>query len=181
MGVDKAAIRLSDADGRSGPTLAERTVDLLLEACSPAVEVGPGRTCLPAVAESPAGAGPLAAMVAGWDALRAGGWFGPVVVVATDLPMLTSSMLVWLAEHPASGSVVPVAGGRVQPLCARYSPADMDVAARLVRQGERALSALLDVTDPLLAGEDAWAAGAGGDAVLTDVDTPEDLRRVTGR
>jgi molybdopterin-guanine dinucleotide biosynthesis protein A len=179
MGTDKAAIRLSDDPEKTGPTLAARTAGLLLMACSPVIEVGPARSSLPAVMESPAGAGPLAAMVAGWEALLLAGWDGPVLVVATDLPRLTASMLMWLADHPASRSVVPVAEGRVQPLCARYSAPDMALAARLVQGGARSMRALLDATNPILASEELWAPQAGGSLVLADVDTPEDLDRMT--
>lgn len=178
MGRDKAAIRVQ-ADP-SGLTLASRAAGLLSEVCAAAVEVGPGHTPLPRVVESSPGQGPLYGVVAGWRALGEGGWKGPVLVVATDLPNLTGGMLGWLAGQPGDGSVVPVAHGRVQPLCARYSPADLDTAARLVAGGDRAMTALLSSIDACLAPEESWAPAAGGVAVLLDVDTPEDLRRVTG-
>ena len=162
-------------------TLAERTARILSSVCSPSVEVGPGRAGLPAVREHPEGAGPLAALVAGWAALRAGGWPGPVIVVATDLPALTPAMISWLAERTVDRSVVPVAAGRVQPLCARYSPSDLDVAAGLVAGGQRAMTALLTAIDPELVPEDVWAPAVGGRDVLADADTPEDLDRIMGR
>lgn len=90
-------------------------------------------------------------------------------------------MLEWLAGRPGGRSVVPVANGRVQPLCARYSPADLDTAAQLVAGGERSMTALLAATDPELVHESDWAPAVGGVAVLEDVDTPEDLKRVTDR
>lgn len=195
MGRDKASLRLAGTGpageqrpeatlaegGTQGWTLAERTARLLGSVCSPAVEVGPGHTRLEQVLEDPPGGGPLAALVAGWEALATGGWHGPVVVVATDLPNLSASMIGWLAGYPQSRSVVPVAAGRVQPLCARYCASDMDVAVGLVAHGHRAMTALLEATDPILAAEDEWAPAAGGAQVLVDVDTPEDLRRVVGR
>ncbi len=179
MGRDKAAIRV--AGHPAGPTLASRAAGLLSTVCSPAVEVGPGHTDLPAVVEPSPGEGPLSGLVAGWRALSEAGWYGPVLVLATDLPNLTGQMLHWLAGQPEEGSVVPVARGRVQPLCARYSPADLDTAAVLVAAGKRAMKDLLSVTDPRLATETDWADAAGGPSVLSDVDTPADLGGAGGR
>lgn len=174
MGADKASIRLRPG----GPTLAERTAALLEAATTASVEVGPGRSGLRVVTEATPRSGPLAAAVAGWAALGADGWGGPVLVVATDLPNLSGGLLRWLATHCSSRSVVPVAGGRVQPLCARYSQADMRVAAELVAAGRRAMRDLLQETEPLLASEAAWAGAAGGSHALADVDTPLDLEQV---
>lgn len=179
MGRDKASIP-SDDPG-AGTTLAARTAGLLGSVCRRAVEVGPGHSALPVVDEVGPGRGPLSALVAGWNALKAGGWDGPVLVVATDLPNLTGGMLEWLAGRPGGRSVVPVANGRVQPLCARYSPTDLDRAAQLVADGERSMKALLAATEPELVHESVWAPAVGGVSVLEDVDTPEDLKRVTDR
>ena len=193
MGRDKASLRLPPPAGvgptshsgelpdhtpDGGPTLAARTASILAAACDPAVEVGPGHTVLRAVQESRPGSGPLTAVVAGWEALGRGGWDGPVIVLATDLPNLTAAMVTWLARRPGSRSVVPVASGRVQPLCARYSPADLDVAKQLVQHGRRAMTALLEATDPELVAESEWADLVGGSDVLADVDTPDDLGRM---
>lgn len=180
MGRDKASLRL-DGPGSPRPTLAERTAAILARSCTPAFEVGPGHTSLPTVAEDPPGQGPLVALVAGWEALGRAGWRGPVIVVATDLPRLTGSMLEWLTDRPGDRSVVPVASGRVQPLCARYSPADLDLAAGLVASGKRAMTALIEAAAPELVAEEEWAPAAGGAQVLTDVDTPDDVRRMTGQ
>lgn len=175
MGSDKASLRLSPSDPE---TLAERTGRLASAVAAIALEVGPGRSSLPAVSEEPPGAGPLAAVAAGFQALTARGWGGPVLVVATDLPHLTEPLLRWLAGHPSESSVVPLRDGRVQPLCARYSRADLETATRLVRGGRQTMRDLVEATVPLLVAEDVWAdAGPGGVAAIDDVDTPEDLVR----
>jgi molybdopterin-guanine dinucleotide biosynthesis protein A len=164
MGRDKASIRPPGWDR----TFAQRTAGLVAAVAGPAVEVGPGRTFLAALSEDPPGAGPLAAVAAGWGALAAGGWRGPVLVVATDLPFLDLATLSWLAGHPTGASLVPICGGRPQPLCARYGAADLDTARRLARAGSAAMAALLAATEPLL-------VEAPRPEALRDVDTPADL------
>lgn len=178
MGLDKATLPVPAPPGGEVVTLAARSALLLGEVAGPVLEVGPGVSGLPAVREDPAGSGPLAAVAAGRAALAARGWDGPVVVVATDLPLLSPGLLSWLAGHPDRRSVVPVAAGRVQPLCARYTASDLDCARRLVGSGRRAMSDLLRAIDAVLAGEAEWAGPAGGAGALADVDTPEDLERL---
>jgi molybdopterin-guanine dinucleotide biosynthesis protein A len=177
MGVDKATLVVV---GRPEP-LARRTARLLAEATGPALEVGPGHTDLPAVLEDVPGSGPLAAVAAGVRRLRALGWDGPAVVVATDLPLLTLGLLVWLADHPSSRSVVPVAQGTPQTLCARYAPDDLERAVVLAATGRRSMRDLLEGSRALLAGPELWEGAAGGPGALTDVDTPSDLSRLRGR
>ena len=48
----------------------------------------------------------------------------PVVVVAGDMPFVTRGLVAALARERSRGAVavVPRAGGRLQPLCARYEP-----------------------------------------------------------
>ena len=183
MGRDKAAIPAAELDPDGTPpaelSLAERTARLLEDVCARSIEVGPGYSHLPSVVESPAGTGPLAAVAAGWEALAEAGWTGPVLVVATDLPCLTTGMLRWLSARPGRRSVVPVVDGRVQPLCARYSAPDMQRAVRLVAAGARAMRALIDSIDAEMAPPEEWFAAAGRMDVLADADTPDDLRRVT--
>jgi molybdenum cofactor guanylyltransferase len=63
----------------------------------------------------------------------------PVVVVAGDMPFVTRGLVAALSRERSRGAVavVPLASGRLQPLCARYEP--------------RALGALAgcDLTAPL--------------------------------
>ena len=73
-------------------------------------------------------------------------------MVATDLPRLTVNLLSWLVEHPAPGSVIPVAAGVPQTLCARYAAADLDRALALANAGRRSLRDLLNGSDALLVG-----------------------------
>jgi molybdopterin-guanine dinucleotide biosynthesis protein A len=178
MGADKAllvAMSSGPGAGPGGDTLAARTARLLAQVAGPCLEVGPGVSGLAALREEPAGAGPLVAVAAGGQALAAAGWAGPVLVVATDLPVLSVAVLEWLAEHRAFGSVVPIAGSP-QPLCARWSAADLDLAVDLVAGGARAMSDLVAAAAPTLAGADD--PGGPGSAALADADTPDDARRL---
>jgi molybdopterin-guanine dinucleotide biosynthesis protein A len=168
MGADKAA--LSPA---GGGTLAGRTAGLLAGVCVIALEVGPGGSGLPAVTDGLPGAGPLAAVATGSRALASRGWTGAALVVATDLPRLDADMLRWLAAHLHPGSVVPVASGRPQPLCARWVGADLALACRLVAGGERSMTALVEAAGPALP-----AVTPGRAAALDDADTPADARRL---
>jgi molybdopterin-guanine dinucleotide biosynthesis protein A len=184
MGRDKATIRVASGGGSHADpvtTLAERTARLLDVATEPALEVGPGYTHLRKVSESAPDNGPLSALVAGAAELRRLGWNRPVLVVATDLPRLSADMLGWLGTHEPGRSVVPLSDGRPQPLCARYEPGDLAVAARLVAEGRRSMTALLEATDPLLVPEGTWGRFAGDLRCLDDVDTPDQLDDYTSR
>jgi molybdenum cofactor guanylyltransferase len=177
LGTDKSGIDIGD-----GP-LAARTARLLQSVADPALELGPGRSSLPHVPDAQPGQGPLAAVVSGWAELRRRSFDRPVLVLATDLPFLSESLLEWLAGHPGAGSVVPVHGGQPQPLCARYCPADLDTATKLYGQGVRSMRALLAAIEPQLILPQEWQAVAGHGLALNDLDTPADLehaRRAAG-
>jgi molybdopterin-guanine dinucleotide biosynthesis protein A len=162
MGTDKATLPLGDA------TFATRAAAVLATVCAPVVEVGPGVTGLRAVREDPVGSGPLAAFLAGVDALAAP---GSVFLLACDLPFVDAVTLAAVADHAGAGSVVPVVAGRPQYACARWSAAAIAAGRAALGAGERALRVLADVDAESLAA-DALAP------LLADVDTPEDLRRL---
>lgn len=174
MGRDKATMRLS----RGGPTFASNAGRCLRDgvAPEPALEVGPGASGLPTAAdfgvEDPQ-TGPLTAVVAGAEALRRSGFCGPVVVLATDLPLATVELVSFLAGFPRPGSVVPVVGGRMQPLAARWSEADLETARRLAALGERSVRAVFRDAGSLL-DETVWRDFVPG-SVFSDVDEPGDL------
>jgi molybdenum cofactor guanylyltransferase len=170
LGVAKAELR------RDGERLADRGARLVASVCTVALEVGPGVSPLPAVREDPPGAGPLAALVAGADALARSGGRRPVLVLAVDLPFVEVPLLRWLVEHPAPGTVVPRADGRPQPLCARYAAADLTVAAALRAGGAAAMHDLLAAVPVTYEDEPRWDAVATA-AAFTDVDTPDAVRR----
>ncbi len=171
LGVDKPGLDVGE-----GP-LAERTARLLGSVADPAIEVGRGYSALPLVADPEPDRGPLAAVTFGWAELRRLSWRGPTLVVATDLPLLSEGLLLWLASHPSTRSIIPFDGDQPQPLCARYQAADLDLAVELYRAGGRAMKDLTAAIEPLRVQPDEWQAAAGHPFVLLDVDTPADLER----
>lgn len=172
MGTDKATMVV----GRRA--LGERVATCLTAVASPVVEVGPGVTHLDiVVSEAPAGGGPLAATLAGAEALWSAGSHGALLLVACDLPLVSVALLRWLAGVPGDASVLPVVAGRMQPLCARWSATDIAGAREAYRHGERSMRALTGRPGVLLADEHWW--GPVSDATsFADVDCPADLDRL---
>jgi len=173
LGRDKAALVVG------GVRLADRTAALLAGVADPVIEVGPGYTSLPCAREDPPGSGPLAAVAAGTAMLSRGrGHPAPAaaLVVATDLPRLTTGLLRLLAEHPGPGCIVPLdAGGQAQYGCARYSADALAAGQELLEAGHRSLRALLERVEVTWLTTGEWTGAAGGDDALRDIDTPEDL------
>src|SRR6476469_6389028 len=100
LGVDKATLVLD------GETLAMRTAHRLAATCAPVVEVGDGVSGLPAVRETPAGAGPLAALAAAGTWLRERGHDTPALLLAVDLPHIDEPFLRWLRDRSGAPTVV---------------------------------------------------------------------------
>jgi molybdopterin-guanine dinucleotide biosynthesis protein A len=168
MGIDKATLVVD------GETLAARAARVLTSVCDPVVEVGPGVTELRSVREEPPGSGPLAALIAGVDALVP---HGAVLLLACDLPFVEAPLLRLLAEWPGEGTVIPMAGDRLQYACARYGAAALDDARAQLVTGASSLRDAAGITDCDHVDEAVWRTVAGENA-LADVDTPDDLVRL---
>jgi molybdopterin-guanine dinucleotide biosynthesis protein A len=175
MGTDKALIEVG------GRRLVDRAAATLAAVAGPVVEVGPGWSVLPAVREDPPGSGPLAALAAGAAALREAGHDGPVLVLAVDMPRVGEALLRLLAGRPGPATAVPRAGGHPQPMCARYGPDVLAAVDERLAAGGRSLRDLLETLAPGGAvgwvEPEEWEPVAGPEA-FSDVDTPEDLRRL---
>lgn len=98
----------------------------------------------------------------------------PVVVLACDMPFLTSALISWLASRP--GSVVVEAGGRMQPLLARYEPTLAAVFERTLRDGGP-LQAAVAAADPPRLGGAALEAFGDPRRLCFNVNDREDLAR----
>ena len=175
MGTDKA---LLEVDGRR---LVDRAAAVLGAVADPVIEVGPGWSGLPAVREDPPGSGPLAALSAGAAALRAGGHDGPVLLLAVDMPSVGVELLRLLAGRAGPGTAVPRAGGHPQPMCARYGPDVLAAVDERLAAGGRSLRDLLETL--AASGSVAWVEPeewepVAGPEAFSDVDTPDDLRRL---
>jgi molybdopterin-guanine dinucleotide biosynthesis protein A len=167
MQTDKASIVWR------GETLAARAARVLADVCDAVVEVGPGVSGVRHVREEPPGSGPLAALVAGADAV---GSSIPVVVLACDLPFIEAPMLRLLAEWPGTTTVVPVVGGRRQYACARYGTDAIARARRALAAGDHALrTAAAGDCDEIA--EEQWRV-VGSAHSFEDVDTRADLERL---
>jgi molybdopterin-guanine dinucleotide biosynthesis protein A len=171
MGHDKATLVIE------GEPNARRLGALLAGVVEPALEVGGQCSGLAAIADEQPGEGPLTALVTGWSALSGAGHEGSVVVLACDLPLVTSAFLRWLAQYPGERSVVPLVDGRLQPLCARWSAPDLRRSVERAADGARSLRELLEEMDPVTVRPSDWA-GVAAPSTLSDADTPDDLERL---
>jgi molybdopterin-guanine dinucleotide biosynthesis protein A len=171
LGTDKARLV------HNGETLAARGARLLGLVCGgPVLEAGDGVSGLTSVRERPAGGGPLAALAAAGEELRARGHHGPALLLAVDMPAVDVDLLEFLGAWPGEPTVVPSAGGHLQPVCARYGADAILAAQSLVIAGLRPFHHLLDVVEHDVVGEDRWGPVVAGDP-FADVDTPADAAR----
>ncbi|MCA1564805.1 MAG: molybdenum cofactor guanylyltransferase [Acidobacteria bacterium] len=175
MGVDKARLTLG------GRTFTQRIVAALgaiTRGCS-VVSARPGSVelNLPVVEDVYRDCGALGGLHAALSACRAP-W---AAVVSCDLPFVTGELFARLRDlrtEDADAVVPRQPDGRPQPLCALYSPARcLELAARLLREGERRPRVLLQ------AARTRWVAPAeladlpDAELFFLNVNTPEDYER----
>jgi len=171
MGRDKASLTIG------GVAAATRVARVLESLCEEVLLVGgdpppnaPGRR----VPDPPGPSCPLRGIVAALDAARA----ERVLVVATDLALVTPAVLLAIVAWPRADVVVPRPGGVAQPLCALYQ---REVARRLsaarLRDGRLAVQELiLELHASYLDDPDLAEVDPAGSA-LANLNTPEDLAR----
>lgn len=175
IGVDKALIEVG------GRRLVDLAAEKLQAATAEAVEVGPGYSALRSVREEPPGSGPLAGFAAGAAALAGAGCDLPILLLAVDMPLVGEALLALLASQAdQAAAVIPVAGARVQPLCAVYPAAAGRVARELLAQGHGSMRALLDAIPLRSLDEDAWRGVAAAED-FSDIDTPAALHAIRHR
>lgn len=113
---------------------------------------------------------PLCGIVA---ALREAGP-APVVAVAADMPFVEADLLRLLAAAEATAAVK--AGGRLQPLLARYALQDLETLERAVEMGAAAAAALEEL-EPEVIGEEALRRFGDPERICFNVNSPADLER----
>lgn len=171
IGGQKAIVELHGRPLLSYPVAALLTaLDEVAVVAKPGTEL-PELPGVPVWIEPPRPRHPLAGVVHALERARG----RPVIVVAGDLPFADVALLRRLAGADAHGrpAVVPRAGGRLQPLLARYEPAALAPLGLVLRGGALgSLTAIVAALDPhVLEIED--------ERPFFNVNLPEDLLTAT--
>lgn len=195
MGRDKARLDLA------GSSFLERAAALLREVCGEVVlACGPepryADLGLSLALDGEPDGGPLAGLIAGLEALDT----ERALVIACDMPRLSRRVFEVLFERASSEDLDAcfLASERgLEPLCAIYSRRCLPHMKRSLAEGRRRVTGFLDLDQ---AGADGGASGSNralrigrvdiseidpvgsglardGSAVLTNVNTPEELER----
>ncbi len=118
--------------------------------------------------------GPVLALARGLDAARA----DAVFACSCDLPMLearvAASILAMLGEYD---SVIPIVGGRLQPLHAVYRRRCADALRAMRARGENRLGAIADAVATRRVGEEELRALDPELESFINLNTPEDYAR----
>jgi molybdenum cofactor guanylyltransferase len=94
-----------------------------------------------------------------------------VLVCAGDMPFVSAALLSRIAGTPGGAAVVAAAGGRIHPLLAYYRPVALGALRdALERHPDDSLTAAVQTLGPVVL--------EVPEIELTNVNTPEDLRRV---
>ena len=172
-GRDKSALLVGDR------TILERQLDVLAPSVERTLIVGyAGERALPhsviSVPDRVAGRGPLA----GLEAALAAADGGDVLLVACDMPNLTTtfaSYLIDLSKEAAWNAVVPRTDRGYHPLCAVYTASCLAaVQRRLARHELRMVDLVGDLTVRAV-GDVELARLGGGAHLLANVNTQADL------
>lgn len=117
--------------------------------------------------------GPMAGLAAGLSRMTTS-W---ALALSSDMPFFDFAAVRPLREacQPGTQAVLPVAGGRRQPLAAFYHQSFAEACRAALRRGERRLCHLIEQTPHL------DVAVAHEEAAFFNVNTPADLRLARGR
>jgi molybdopterin-guanine dinucleotide biosynthesis protein A len=171
MGRDKAHVEIGGvaAATRIAVLLDGLFDEVLLVGGDPPADA-PGRRC-------PDGGGPACAL-RGLTAALAAASCERVLVVATDLPLVSADLLLALVAWPEADAVLPRDGDGLQPLCALYRrDTVLPVARARLAAGDLALRGLIDAVAVSTLGADDLARVDPAGTALANVNTPEDAAR----
>ena len=130
-------------------------------------------SCTP-VEDGVPGAGPLGAIISALTATSA----DRLLVLATDLPFVTTAFLGWLfGVDERALAVVPVTDHGWQPLCAVYDRRALPSLSVAFDSGERSVRAAVASLEPTLLRAEAIAPYDTEGRLLANVNTPADLAR----
>ncbi len=174
LGQDKRRLQLW---GAAGPTLLAHSVALLGDVCQEVIVVLNDPAAWPAlparlVPDLFPDTGPLGGLASGLQAMQT----TRALVLAADLPLVSTALLRWLAQPSAADAVVPrTADGRWQPLAAAYHVRCLPIIYDLLNQKNYRLHALLALlsVEPL-AGAELAALDPAGELFL-NLNTPADI------
>lgn len=174
MGRDKAHL---DWQGEAWSTRAARLLDTLFEETllvgGEPEQAAPGRR----VQDPPGPRCALRGLVGALEAATA----ERVLVVATDLPLLSADLLLALTAWPEADAVVPTDAKGDHPLSAIYRrEVCLAVARAHLADGRLALSALLAEVDSDRVPLAALGLADLGASTLANINSPEDLARLEG-
>ena len=168
MGRPKATVELAGRPLISYPIEAARAVGLEPWVIAKSGSELPALDCR-VLAEPDQPSHPLCGIVTALHATAP--W--SILAVAADMPFVEDKLMAWLASQ--LGTTAVEAGGRLQPLLARYDAADVDVLDEALARGVSAREAVHGL-DPKIVGEEDLGR-FGEPRILTfNVNTPDDLR-----
>jgi molybdopterin-guanine dinucleotide biosynthesis protein A len=172
MGADKALLELG------GRSLIERSADAMARVFGDRLLIAAdredrfrGKVVPRVVADRVAGAGPMAGLLTALEEVAG----APVFAVACDMPNLDSALIerqiqAWRKCRPEA--MVPVVGGRPQPLHAIYAPSCAVLARQLLNAGKRRMLDLVAVAQTVF-----WQLPPDMMGAFENVNTPSDWAR----
>ena len=172
MGCDKTRLEWQGRlwSTRAAELLDSLFIETLLVGGDPEADA-PGRR----VADPAGQACPLRGLVGALEAAT-----NPrVLVLATDLPLLSADLLLALTAWPEADAVVPVDAQAEHPLCAIYRrDACVESARAALASNRLVLREWLDEIDTARVSLTRLGFADADSAMLTNVNTPEDLARL---
>lgn len=176
MGSDKALLPWA------GTTLLEHTLARLRGVCADVcilsgVQIRYANYGVPVHADAVPEAGPLGGVHAGLLSLRA-----PIgLFLAVDTPLVPPALLGALVAAAAGfDAVVPVVGGRPEPLCAVYRGTCLEPVRRRLEAGERKMTSFWPDVRVRTMAEDELASFGDPPVVFLNLNTTEDYLRLRG-